>query len=175
MQLINKGKEIKEKIKIAWFIMLIIGTIAQTVLTFYLLYRQSKSEFLNKVIFVLLITYVLAFMVIVLMSLHARKISPEAMRGFKRSQKSIKNILTLLMLVLAIINLVGSRGNMLELILSIIMLIYNLIVIYIDAKITKIADRIIRKKKKREREEREAEIRAYRIGDKKRKKENQNE
>ena len=55
------------------------------------------------------------------------------------------------------------------------MIIYNLIIIYIDMKITNFTDKIARKRKQKEREKREEELRAYRVGDKRRKKEQKNE
>lgn len=149
------------------FVLGIISTLAQTALTFFLLYRKSTSERLGQVIFILWLTYVIAFLVIVAMSFGSRKISPDAMQGYKRSQKAVKRILTLLMLVLSVVNLVNSKTGGVELGLAIAMIAYNLFVIYIDSKIAKISDKIARKKKKREREKKEAEIRAYRVGDKK--------
>ena len=156
----------KEKLKAIWFTLLVVGTLFQTTLTFYLLYKKSENETLNKIIFVLLLAYVLAFLVIVAMSLGSKKISRDAMVGYKRSRKTIKRVLTLLMLVLSVINIFNSRGGGAEMVLSVAMIIYNLVLIYIDIKITKIKDGFARKRKQRERAAREAEIKTYRIGDK---------
>lgn len=175
MQIVNRGKEVKERVRSVWFFLLVVGTILQTALTFYLLYKQSSNETLNKVIFVLLLTYVFAFLVIVAMSFHAKKISKEAMRGFKRSQKTVKRVLTLLMLGISVVNLFVSRGSGLELTLSIIMIMYNLLLIYVDIKVAAIADKISRRRKQKQRAEKDALISAYRIGDKRQSKERTDE
>ena len=169
------GNGIKGRLRAILFILSIVGTVAQTTLTFYLLYNQSTSELFHQVVVVLLLTFLLAFLVIVAMSFHAKKISHEAMRGYKRTQKAVKRILTLLMLVLSVVNIINARGSGLEFTLAIIMIIYNLIIIYIDMKITNFTDKIARKRKQKEREKREEELRAYRVGDKRRKKEQKNE
>ena len=89
------GNTFKDKLRVVLFLLSIVGTVAQTALTFYLLYNQSTSELLHKVVVVLLLTFLLSFLVIVVMSFHAKKISHEAMRGYKRTQKAVKRILTL--------------------------------------------------------------------------------
>ena len=148
----------KEKLKKIWFVLLVVSVLLQTALTFFLLYRQSRSEMLDKIIFVLLLTYIFAFLIIVIVSFPSKKISHEAMVGYKRSQKSVKRILTLLMLVLSIINIVQAKGSGLEFTLSIIMIVYNLFVIYIDMKISRLKDKIYRKKKSAERKIKELQI-----------------
>lgn len=164
----NNENFIKRGIKTVLFVLAIISTLAQTALTFFLLYRKSTDERLSQIIFILWLAYLIAFLVIVIMSLGSRKISPEAMTGYKRSRKAVKRILTLLMLVLSMVNLINSKTGGVELVLSIAMIAFNFFVIYIDMKISQLTDKLARRKKKRERAKKEAEIRAYRVGDKKR-------
>ena len=154
----------KEKLKKIWFCLLVVSVLLQTALTFWLLYKKSTSKILSDVIIVLTIAYVLAFLLITALSLPNKKISREAMSGYKRSQKAVKRVLTFLMLVMSVMNFLTAGGSGLDFVFSIIMIIYNLIIIYIDMWISRIKDKFTKKTRKREREEKDARIKAYRIG-----------
>ena len=154
----------KEKLKSIWFIMVVVSVLMQTALTFFMLYRKSTDKLLSDVIIVLTIAYILAFLLIAGLSLHSKKISREALGGYKRSQKVVKRVLTLLMLVMSVLNFLSAGGSGIEFIWSIILIVFNLIVIYIDSLVGKVKQVFIKKKKRKEREEKEARVRAYRIG-----------
>ena len=148
------------------FIFKLISVIVGTMFTFYLLYRKTEDKTLQSIIFVVLLIYLFAFLIITLMSLPNRKISKDAMAGFKRYKKATKRILTLTILVLSVFNLVKSVGSGVDITLSILLIIYNLILMYVDVKINEIADKLERRRKRKEREKREKELREYRIDSK---------
>ena len=154
----------KQKIRAIWFIMVVLSVLAQTALTFFLLYNKATDSTLRDVIIVLTIAYILAFLLIAALSANSKKISREALGGYKRSQKVVKRVLTLLMLVMSVLNFVTAGGSGVEFILSIVLIVYNLIVIYIDTLISRIKDKFAKKRKKKERAEKEARVKAYRVG-----------
>lgn len=164
----------KNKFKVIFFIITILSVLLQTALTFYLLYVNATTKIFKDIVIVLTIAYVLAFLLIVLLSLPNKKISREALAGYKRSQKTVKRVLKLLMLMVAIINILNARGSGLELAFSIILLIFNFIIIYIDKRIEKISDFFARKRKTRDRIESDQKWRAYRVGEKRKNYEEEN-
>lgn len=164
----------KNKFKIIFFIITIMSVLCQTALTFYLLYSSATAGIMKDVIIVITLMYVLAFLTIVILSFPNKKISREALVGYKRSQKSIKRVLTLLMLVISLINILNSNGSGLDLVFAIILLVVNVIIIYIDKKIENISDFFARKRKHCERVESDKKWREYRVGDKRKKYEEKN-
>ena len=154
----------KDKIKLVWFILFSVATLAQTALTFYLLYKKTDNAVLRDVILVVLIAYILAFLVIVGLSVPNKKISREASAGYKRSRKVMKRVLTLLILGLSVHNIMVSRGSGVEYALAVGVLVYNLVVILIEQKIQIIKDKFDRKKKKKEREKQNEKIKNYKLG-----------
>lgn len=157
-------KIMKEKLKTIWFIMVVISVLAQTALSFLLLYNKAPNKLMGDIIIVLTLTYILAFLLIVGLSAHSKKISREAMGGYKRSLKVVKRVLTLLMLIISIMNLLGSGGGGLDFIFSIVLVVFNLVIIYVDILFSRVKDKFTRKARKRERQEKDAHVRAYRIG-----------
>ena len=160
----RKNSNVKEKLKTIWFIMVSLSVLSQTALSFFLLYKKAPDKLMGDIIIVLTLTYILAFLLIVALSAHAKKISREALGGYKRSLKVVKRVLTLLMLVVSIMNILSTGAGGLDFIFSIILVIFNMVVIYIDIIIGRIKDKFTRKAKARERKEKEARVRAYRIG-----------
>lgn len=154
----------KEKLKTIWFIMVVLSVLSQTALTFLLLYKKAPDKLFGDIIIILTITYILAFLLIVGLSAYSKKISREAMGGYKRSLKVAKRVLTLLMLVVSIMNIVSAGGGGADFVFSIILVIFNLVIIYIDIVVSKIKDKFERKARKREREKNEEKVRVYRVG-----------
>lgn len=142
------------KLKRIWFLLTTILVLSQTFLTFLFLYRQAKEyKVLPKVVMVLALIYIVAFIVLMLMSLHAKKYSKEALSGYKRSQKAIKRFLNLVILSLNILYVINMGG--LVKLYPIVMLVFNVLLIIFDIKMAEIADKIERRKKKRQREKKE--------------------
>lgn len=163
-QTLGENCGVKEKLRSIWFTMVVFSVLSQTALSFFMLYKKATDKLMGDIIIVLTLTYILAFLLIAGLSLHAKKISREAMVGYKRSLKVTKRVLTLLMLVVSIMNIVTAGGGGLDFIFSIILVIFNLIIIYIDSLVSRVKDKFARKAKKREREEKNQKVRAFRIG-----------
>lgn len=154
----------KEKLKTIWFIMVVISVLAQTALSFLLLYKKAPNTLIGDIIIILTLTYIFAFLLIVFLSAYAKKISREAMQGYKRSLKVVKRVLTLLMLVVSIVNFLSAGGSGVDFIFSIILVIFNLIVIYIDILVSRVKEKFDKKSRSRERIKKDEQVRAYRVG-----------
>lgn len=145
-----------EKLKKMWFLITTIVVLLQTVVTFFFLYLKSESKVLSGIIVVLAGVYILAFLILAVMSAHAKKYSHEALSRFKRSQKTVKRFITLVMLAMNILFIINSRSGFV--LAPIVMVLFNLLLLAIDFKMAEIAEKRARKKKQKLREKKQAEL-----------------
>jgi len=148
-----------QKLKKFWFLLTTIVVLMQTAVTFGFLYYKSESPVLGSVIMVFAAGYILAFLVLCVMSAHSHRYSREAMHRFKTSQKAVRRILNLIMLAMNIVFIINSKSGFV--LAPIVMVIFNFLLIVIDFKMAEIAEKRERRRKQKRREKEMAEKEAY--------------
>lgn len=137
-------------LKKVWFTLVTLFVLFETALTFYFLYRSAEEyKVISTIVMVLSACYIGAFVILFIMSAHAKKYSKEALGGFKKSRKAIKRILNLIIVSLNIFYAISLDGA--EKIYPLILLGVNVLLIIFDFKMAEIADKLERKRKKKER------------------------
>lgn len=128
----------------------LLSMLFQTVLTFTLLLKSTEeNKTLTKITTIIFFVYVIAFVLLTLVSIRSRRYEKESISMYKTSMKWFKRMVKLLLVVLSIMNIVSaSKIDGFALVGAVVVLLINISLIALDIFISGVKYTIGRKYKK---------------------------
>ena len=99
----------KEKPITVWFLLWnLVPIVLYCAYTFLFVYKTAQNNFLSKIVIYLLGTYVVVFLLLVLVNLHSKSKMKKGLKNYKSAASFLRYIVTIINFSLSIITLIGA-------------------------------------------------------------------